>query len=534
MTRLQSSRRLALCIVLLISCCHLPDNRTKAAKSERAELFTYDELIQLYEQDTLNPQLQQKLDHLRTTPIVSNEASAHGVRPVKPESEKLGKVLRVASWNIEEGLEFTAVSAALTGPDKLTTFFEGTKLTDKEREEALQQAALLKQADVIVLNEVDWGMKRTGYRNVAAELASALEMNYAWGLEFVEVDPLATGTESFKEAKPEDVKRFKERTAVDPTRYLGLHGNAILSRYQLDNVRLVPLKFEAYDWYGREKARVSPVQAGKDRAGEEIFLEKAARQVRRGGRNMLLADISDPDIPQGKATIVATHLEDKTAPKGRQSELQEVLAQIHDFTNPVILAGDMNTSTYDRTPTSLSRELKKRFGSAEFWLKETINFATGAGLIRAAGETVTRFARTYSDPTVANVPLISENHEAKFFELVKKSRLTGGGSFDFRGEKDRSADNHTGTLANSNERATKGFVATSEVPRPIGPVGKFKLDWIFVVPSPSSGSASDGGSHRFAPHFGRTLDSLNKVIPDRISDHDPIIVDLPFSEPNIP
>ena len=40
----------------------------------------------------------------------------------------------------------------------------------------LEQVALMKQADVIVLNEVDWGLKRTDYRNVAADLASALGM----------------------------------------------------------------------------------------------------------------------------------------------------------------------------------------------------------------------------------------------------------------------------------------------------------------------------------------------------------------------
>jgi hypothetical protein len=43
---------------------------------------------------------------------------------------------------------------------------------------------------VLVLNEADWGMKRTEYRNVTRELATALHMNYAYGVEFVEVDPV--------------------------------------------------------------------------------------------------------------------------------------------------------------------------------------------------------------------------------------------------------------------------------------------------------------------------------------------------------
>jgi len=31
----------------------------------------------------------------------------------------------------------------------------------------------------------------------------------------------------------------------------------------------------------------------------------------------------------------------------------------------------------------------------------------------------------------------------------------------------------------------------------------------------------------FAPQFGRTLKTLNRSLKDRISDHNPMIVDLP-------
>lgn len=37
-------------------------------------------------------------------------------------------------------------------------------------------------------------------------------------------------------------------------------------------------------------------------------------------------------------------------------------------------------------------------------------------------------------------------------------------------------------------------------------------------------------SYVFAPRFGRTLKELNHGIEDRISDHDPIIVDLPLGQ----
>ena len=54
-----------------------------------------------------------------------------------------------------------------------------------------------------MLNEVDMGMKRSEYRDVARELAAALHMNYAYGVEFVEVDPIfALGTEQVHLPKP--------------------------------------------------------------------------------------------------------------------------------------------------------------------------------------------------------------------------------------------------------------------------------------------------------------------------------------------
>jgi hypothetical protein len=76
----------------------------------------------------------------------------------------------------------------------------------------------------------------------------------------------------------------------------------------------------------------------------------------------------------------------------------------------------------------------------------------------------------------------------------------------------------------------KGFATTFEFERALGVVGKLKLDWIFVkayVASPRD----DHGAYRFAPHFARTLGSINYALPMRLSDHDPISVDLPFGEP---
>jgi hypothetical protein len=133
---------------------------------------------------------------------------------------------------------------------------------------------------------------------------------------------------------------------------------------------------------------------------------------------------------------------------------------------------------------------------------------------------------------VRSVRLVGSNPEAKFFEVLKKFRFSDGRAFDFRGDRERSVGSHSSPLANSNQRGKKGFITTFEVERTIAFVGKFKLDWIFVKPPALQSPYGEHQSYLFAPHFGRTLKELNDSIEDRISDHAPLIVDLPLGEPN--
>ncbi|HET6977453.1 MAG TPA: endonuclease/exonuclease/phosphatase family protein [Pyrinomonadaceae bacterium] len=496
----------------------------RAQNLQPPPFFSYNELVALYEQDPLPDELRLKLERLTTTPIVNN--AAH-VQPMKPNVANLGRVLRVASWNIERGLNFTAVRAALLGADRYARFVDPKR---KNRLEILQQASVLRQADVIVLNEVDWGLKRTDYRDVARELAAALGMNYAYGVEFVEVDPLVLGTETFEGVK-DDTERaaLVKETAIDQTRTRNLHGNAILSRYPLSNVRLIPFKNQGYDWYAAEKKKISKLEEAKRKGAAFVFDETIAREVRRGGRMMMLADIEDADLPGGRVTIVATHLEDKVKPEGRVKQLEEVLAQIKEITNPVIVAGDMNTNGTDATPTSFKRAIKHRLGSGSFWVNRGIKYATGVGLLYDVSLGAIKTLRTWNDPTVKSVKFVSENPEEKFFERLKEFRFTDGGAFDFRGAKAFSTGGSEDTLSDSNERASKGFVATFSLEGKIDL--EFKLDWFFVKPIGLTDPDDRNQPFNFAPAFGRTLKALNESIKDRISDHNPITVELPLGKP---
>ena len=497
------------------------------------ELFTYEELVQLYEQPTPNDALQRKLRAILNTPFVSNAASQRGTKPLAPSNPELGSFLRIAFWNIERGLQYDAIAGALGGARNYTAMLQRTKLahSSSTRAEATKEAALLSQADVIVLNEVDWGMKRTDYRNVIADLAAALRMNYAYGVEFVEVDPIALGLEKF-EGTNGDQELIKD-TKVDPAKYKGLHGTAILSRYRLENVRLQPFEFQGHDWYADEKKSVAPVEKGKRKIAEQVFLEKIYRQVRRGGRMMLQAELVDPQFPEGRVTIVATHLEDRTTPKNREKQLKELLERIKGIDTPVVLTGDMNSTAEDSTPTSLKREVTKRLGSKSFWIHRGIGYALGVGIIKDVLIGGVKFVRNQADPTVKHVPIVAPNPAAGFFETLKHFRFDDGGAFDFRGEPARSIGKSSETLGNSNERGSKGFVTTFEVERKVASIGKFKLDWFFVKPPRLTDPDKVDQPHLFAPHFGRTLKPLNYSIEQRISDHSPILVNLPLQEPRL-
>jgi hypothetical protein len=65
-----------------------------------------------------------------------------------------------------------------------------------------------------------------------------------------------------------------------------------------------------------------------------------------------------------------------------------------------------------------------------------------------------------------------------------------------------------------------------------GLVGQYKLDWFFVK-GYATDSETPGESYKFALRFAHTLQELNDAPDDPLSDHCPIIVDIPISEPSL-
>lgn len=197
-----------------------------------------------------------------------SQAEPFGFAPPPPEpAEALG----VLVFNMERGVHLGALG------------------------DFLERCPEVRPFDVILANELDDGCVRSGGRHTARELARRLELNGAFGLEFVEL------------VNPEDPK--------------GFHGNAIFSRWPLRWARVVRLP-EAYNWY-------------------------FDRQRRIGGRVAVLAELDVGGKPLGVGTL---HLENRTHGPGRQAQLEAVLEAADAWfapETPVVLGGDLNTNTFD-------------------------------------------------------------------------------------------------------------------------------------------------------------------------------------------
>ena len=513
-----------------------PDTSTATTNPD---LLSFDDLVTLSKTAEPTGDLAHRLDSLLNTPFLHDDPSA---KPHRPNVPKLGPTLRVAMWNIERGLNIDLIRSALTDPAQFEKLALSEPTTDhkNQNDHAAYHAAIesqlqkLQDLDLLILNEADLGMKRTNYDDVTADLASALHMNYAYGVEFVEVDPIFDlNSEEVHLPDAAEDQRLQQDLHVDREKYHGLHGTAILSRYPLHNARIFRLPV-CYDWYATEYAAISSLEQGRRWSAEKLFKERIERELRHGGRMALIADISIPELASngnpGQATIVAAHLENKCTPACRKKQMTALLDQIKTVQNPVILTGDFNTTGSDNTPTSIRNEIMKRVTDYQFWIKQTISYFNPLGLAKLALYPLHYF-HGYNDPTAFHLPIVWDNRERPLFNYIENFRFDDGRTFDFRGSKRRTDPPRARTLADSNERAWKGFVPTYSFARDFGGVvGRFKLDWILVKPFTTSPRAPRQPL-KFAPTYPITMQELNAAPTDRISDHPPITVDLPLSPP---
>lgn len=183
---------------------------------------------------------------------------------------------RVLAWNLERGIEL-----------------EGQL-------QACREHPYLRDVDLFLLTETDVGMARSGNRAVAQTMARELGLHYAFAPCYLN---LAKGSGVEYDVAGEN--------------HLGLHGNAILSRYPLANARSIPL------------------DNGKDKM--------AGREKRLGSQAALAVDVEFPGLP---VTAVAVHLDAQSRQRHRRDQMRAVLKGLPDD-GPVIIGGDWNTTTHN-------------------------------------------------------------------------------------------------------------------------------------------------------------------------------------------
>ncbi|WP_448992415.1 endonuclease/exonuclease/phosphatase family protein [Luteitalea sp.] len=529
-------------------------SRADYVRLQIPDLLSFDELVTLSRPEPLPAALQARLTRLTTTPFISNEAWYRGARPHRPVDRRLGPSMRVAFWNIERGMRLDDIKLLWTDretfirkaaaaraarahhdqPELLQPHPDDVRLLDEDTRNAhgalRAEIAMLQAADVLILNEVDWGVPRTQYREVVRELGEALDMNWAYGVEFLEIDPKILGTETWHEVPDADQRAALERHfSADPTRLRAMHGSAILSRYPIRAATTTPFKEIGYDWFTGEGHLPTPEVLLRSLSG--IFAgDKLIRELRRGGRTSLRVDLDVPELPRGALTVVTPHLENRARASSRRAQMAEVLASIRSVPHPVIVAGDLNSNGSNLAPESFLR-LARQLVSVQGLSAVAVKFLTPFGMAYSSLHFGAKAAHTQSDPTVADVPYLAANPEHQMFSMIERFRFDNGGAFDFRGDLERTHDGaHAGTLANSNQRRGKGFASTFEIGTHIGSLGKYKLDWILVKPYLDAPRDREG-TYRFAPHAGWTLKLVNLATPERLSDHHPIVTVLPFAEP---
>jgi len=179
--------------------------------------------------------------------------------------------IRLVSWNVNRGLQLEGIVEFLAGWS----------------------------ADLILLQETDVNIRRTRYRNIAREIAQALQMNYVFGREFEELGQGHPGSPAF-------------------------HGQATLSRLPLSHSRII--RFQQQSTFWRPRWFIPCFQVFQRRLGARLALRS---EITIQGRTLVVYNL---------------HLESRGDDPLRRSQLSETLVELHGNceVSRAIVAGDFN------------------------------------------------------------------------------------------------------------------------------------------------------------------------------------------------
>src|SRR5258707_8307148 len=175
--------------------------------------------------------------------------------------------LRIVDWNIDRGQQLQGVIEFLASTN----------------------------ADILILQEVDFNARRTHRLNIAQEIARKLEMDYVFGCEFQEL-----------------VQGSKSSPAY--------HGQATLSKWPISKPRLIRFSRQSNFWQPHWfLPRIEPFQE------------------RLGGRIALVAEIK---VAGSQLVTYNLHLESRGSDELRLSQIEEVLSDAvwQDSQCPTLIA----------------------------------------------------------------------------------------------------------------------------------------------------------------------------------------------------
>ena len=214
----------------------------------------------------LRPQIERVMD----TVDVGHFSGAHNDRP---------EWLRATAWNVERGSRLEGIVGTL------------------------RDHPSLRESDVLLLTEVDYGMARSGNRYITRELAEQLGYDYAFVNCYISL-----------------VKGSGLEVEVAGENSLALHGNALLSRYPMLEIERISLP------NGKDKMRGKEKRLGYQQAVGALI-----------------------DHPRGRFWAVTLHLDAHSTQRHRYRQMKLVLDRLDQVCEdyPILIGGDWNTSTYN-------------------------------------------------------------------------------------------------------------------------------------------------------------------------------------------
>jgi endonuclease/exonuclease/phosphatase family metal-dependent hydrolase len=242
------------------------DHDLSPSLSDLARFATTAELEASALYSRLRPEIERIMTSVHTEFLAQPRSITHGT-------------IHAAAWNIERGTQLDRIVNALK--------------TDRD----------LRNADVLLLTELDYGMARTGNRFIAREIAEALDLNYAFAPCYLALNK-GSGVEAH----------------VEGENMQSLHGNALFSRHPMTRVHSLALP------------------NGKDKMNG---IEK-----RIGSQRAVIADIQ---YPLGEFRAVTLHLDAHSSRAHRHAQMRLLLDHLDSLSPrlPVLIGGDWNTTTHN-------------------------------------------------------------------------------------------------------------------------------------------------------------------------------------------